>query len=285
MKHPLHYLAVVVFALTTLSPCRATGEEAAPPALSLANVYRDDIDLADYWISEKLDGVRAFWDGESLYSRRGNRIAAPAWFTDGFPPVLLDGELWMGRGTFEALSGAVRRVAPDDGVWRRIRFMVFDLPAHRGTFDERLAQLRTLLAGLDESRIALVEQFRVANREDLTAMLERIDADGGEGLMLRRGGSRYRAGRSDDLLKLKTHDDAEAVVVEHLPGKGKYRGMMGSLLVEMPDGRRFKLGTGFTDEMRREPPPVGTTVTYKHYGKTRNGIPRFASFVRIRPEI
>ena len=190
----------------------------------------------------------------------------------------------MGRGTFERLSSIVRRQATREDAWSGVRYMVFDLPGHAGTFDQRLDRLKELLSTAETSRISLVEQFRIADDAELTALLDRIVASGGEGLMLRKGDSHYRRGRSDDLLKLKLHQDAEAVVVAHLPGRGKYTGMLGSLLVEMPDGRRFKLGTGFSDEMRRRPPPVGATVTYKHYGKTRNGIPRFASFLRVRPE-
>ena len=235
-------------------------------------------------MSEKLDGVRARWDGAALYSRRGNRLHAPPWFVEGFPAEPLDGELWLGRGTFEKLSGVVRRAVPDDDAWRGVRFMVFDLPAHPADFDGRLRRLRELFAGLASPRLGLVEQFRVADHAELLAALDRVVALGGEGLMLHDGRARYRAGRTNDLLKVKRHEDAEAVVVAHLPGRGKYAGLLGSLLVETPDGRRFRLGSGFSDEERRRPPPVGTTVTYKHYGVTRNGIPRFASFLRVRPE-
>ena len=265
--------------------CHLTAAEArSVGAASLANTYRGDIDLSRYWASEKLDGVRARWDGEALYSRRGNRFNAPAWFVDGFPPDALDGELWMGRGTFDALSGAVRRQTPDAPLWRRIRYMVFDLPELKAPFDERLQRMREMFADPPSSHIGLVEQFRVASEAELMATLDRVVAGGGEGLMLRDGRSFHRAGRSDDLLKLKTYEDAEAIVIAHLPGKGKYTGMLGSLLVQMPDGRRFRLGTGFSDELRRDPPPVGATVTYKYTGTTVNGIPRFASFLRIRDE-
>ena len=253
-------------------------------AVSLANAYRADIDLSRYWVSEKLDGVRARWDGEALYSRRGNRFNAPAWFVAGFPAEALDGELWMGRRTFDALSGAVRRKSPDADAWRRIRYMVFDLPGLQGPFDERLQRMRQMFEDPPSPHIALVEQFRVASEAELMATLDRVVAGGGEGLMLRDGRSLHRAGRSDDLLKLKTYEDAEAVVVAHLPGKGKYTGQLGSLLVEMPDGRRFRLGTGFTDADRRDPPHLGATVTYKYTGTTVNGIPRFASFLRVRDE-
>ena len=278
---------LVFVALLALFPSFVPAGEAQAPPLLLANVYRAeaDLDLDRYWVSEKLDGVRAYWDGRRLLSRSGNRFNAPPWFVEHFPRVPLDGELWMGRGTFERLSGAVRRQIPDDAEWRGIRFMMFDLPSSPATFDRRLQRLRETFRTIESSRIALVEQFRVADRDELMDVLNRVVEGGGEGLMLHRGSSLYAAGRTGDLLKLKVHEDAEAVVVGHLPGKGRLAGMLGALLVEMPDGRRFRLGTGFSDEERRNPPPLGATVTYKYYGKTRNGLPRFASFLRVRDEM
>ncbi len=267
--------------LTVLAPA-AGGGQPQPQLPSLANVYREGVDVTRYWVSEKLDGVRARWDGAALYSRGGRRFDAPPWFVAGFPPVALDGELWLGRGTFEALSGIVRRTRPAADAWRGIRFMVFDLPADPADFDGRLRRLRELFDEVESPHIALIEQFRVADHAELMAVLDRVVSAGGEGLMLHEGSARYRAGRSNDLLKVKRYEDAEAVVVAHLPGRGRYAGLLGSLLVETPDGRRFRLGSGFSDEERRRPPPVGATVTYKHYGLTRNGIPRFASFLRVR---
>ena len=265
----------------------AAAAEPAPPPMALANVYQDDVDVTAYWISEKLDGVRAWWDGDALYSRSGNRFHAPAWFVEDFPSQPLDGELWIGRGAFETLSGMVRR-GPGEAnadAWRRVRFMVFDVPSHGSDFDGRLEHMQEVFARVDSPYVGLVEQFRVADRAELMAALDRVVAAGGEGLMLRKAESLHRAGRSDDLLKLKLHQDAEATVVAHLPGKGKYEGMLGSLLVETPGGLRFRLGTGFSDDERRQPPPVGAIVTYRHYGTTEAGIPRFASFLRVRDEI
>ena len=224
MKRTFYCLQVFLLTWLAFGTGAGMAAETDPPALSLANTYHDDVDLGEYWVSEKLDGVRAFWDGEALVSRRGNRFIAPSWFVEGFPSEPLDGELWMGRGTFDALSGIVRRHVPEDGAWRKIRYLVFDLPMHPGTFDERLVRMKELLGGLDPSRIALVEQFRVGEDDELTAILDRVVKEGGEGLMLRRGESRYLAGRSDDLLKLKTFEDAEAVVVATPPGQGEVRG-------------------------------------------------------------
>ena len=275
----------VFAALLALPAFAASAGEAGAPPLLLANVYREDVALDRYWVSEKLDGVRAYWDGERLRSRKGNPINAPPWFVAHLPRVPLDGELWMGRGAFERLSGAVRRQRPDDAQWREIRFMVFDLPSSPATFDRRLQRLREMFETVASPYVALVEQFRVSGRAELMERLERVVAGGGEGLMLHKGSSLYAAGRSDDLLKLKTHEDAEAVVIGHLPGKGRLTGRLGALLVETPEGLRFRLGTGFSDEERRNPPPLGATVTYRHHGRTRNGVPRFASFLRIRDEI
>ena len=96
MKHAFLYLHVVLLAWLAFGAKSVMAAETDPPGLSLANTFRDDVDLGEYWVSEKLDGVRAFWDGETLVSRRGNPFVAPPWFVEGFPAAPLDGELWMG---------------------------------------------------------------------------------------------------------------------------------------------------------------------------------------------
>lgn len=255
------------------------------PALLLAGRYRPGIDLRDWWVSEKYDGVRAHWDGRQLRTRGGERIAAPPWFTAGWPALPMDGELWAGRGRFEHAQSAAAREQPDDAQWRALRYMVFDLPAHPGSFDERLAALRAAVSALDHTWVQAVPQRKVAGDAELQALLREVVRGGGEGLMLHRGASLYRAGRGDDLLKLKTHDDAEARVIAHVPGKGKHAGRLGALMVETPEGRRFALGTGFTDAQRADPPPVGSWVTYRFRGLHEgSGLPRFASFLRVRSD-
>ena len=257
---------------------------APPPALLLAQVYRPGMDLQDYWVSEKYDGVRGYWDGSALRTRGGETVNAPAWFTAGWPSTALDGELWAGRGQFTQAQSTTRRDNAGDAAWRQIRFMVFDLPAHPGSFDARLAALKTTVARISQPWVQAVPQQRIANDAALQALLQSTVRAGGEGLMLHRGASLYRAGRSDDLIKVKTHDDAEARVVAHLPGKGKHAGRLGALLVEMPNGQRFKLGTGLSDAEREAPPAIGSWVTYRFRGTHDSGLPRFASFVRVRTD-
>lgn len=258
--------------------------DGAPPPM-LATVYEAGIDVSEYWVSEKLDGVRGRWTGTKLLTREGNPVSAPAWFTDGWPDEPMDGELWIARGRFDEVSGIVRTREPDDGQWRRVRFMVFDLPAHGGSFDERVPHMRALLKDANVPWLQPIEQFRVRDADELDAKLESIVAAGGEGLMLHHRNARYRAGRSEHLLKYKPYDDAEARVVGHTPGEGKYAGMLGALIVERADGLRFRIGSGFTDAERANPPPVGNWITYRYNGLTSGGVPRFARFLRVRHDM
>ncbi len=253
------------------------------PALLLAEKYHQDIDLAAYWVSEKLDGVRAFWDGKQLISRGGNNFAAPSWFTADFPSVVLDGELWTGRGQFEKTVSIVSRHTPHDG-WRQVRYMVFDLPEAPGTFDERLQNLRSAVAASASEFLAVIPQHKVSDHKSLLEMLDTVVSNGGEGLMLHRGGSHYHGGRSVDLLKLKRFDDAEGIVIAHNPGQGRLTGLMGSVTVRTAQGVIIRIGNGFSDDERKNPPPIGTTITFKHQGFTATGKPRFPVFLRIRDD-
>ena len=262
-------------------PSALAAGPAAPPLL-LAEVFRGEVVLADYWVSEKLDGARALWDGHSLRFRSGRPVPAPEWFVAALPPEPLDGELWLGRGRFAELSGIVRRQQPRDDEWRQVRFMVFEQPDGAGSFTERVERLKTIVARAGVPWLQGVEQFRVADRAALQARLDAVVAAGGEGLMLHRADAPYLTGRSDALLKLKPRLDAEATVLAHLPGRGRLAGMMGALQVETAAGVRFQLGTGFTDAERRDPPPVGSQVTFIYRELTRDGVPRFASFWRRR---
>jgi len=254
----------------------------AAPSLMLADVYRPGMSLNDYWVSEKYDGVRGYWDGKQLWTRGGERIMAPAWFTAPLPRQPLDGELWAGRGRFAHAMSTVRSQTPNDVAWHEMRFMVFDLPAQGGDFTTRLAALRNLLPVTDAPWVVPVPQQRATTHAELQALLDKTIKMGGEGLMLHRGSSRYRGERNSDLLKVKPYEDAEARVIEHVAGKGRHSARLGALVVETSDGKRFKLGTGLTDAERENPPAIGSWVTYRYNGTTAKGLPRFARFMRVR---
>ncbi len=233
-------------------------------------------------MSEKLDGVRAYWDGVHLRFRSGRPIAAPDWFTNGLPKVALDGELWLGRGRFDTLSGIVRKTIPVDTEWHKLRYMIFDVPGATGSFAERARYILTVVEQSHQPWLQAVAQQKVANETALQALLKQTVQQGGEGLVLHRANALWSPGRHDALQKLKPMPDEEARVVAHLPGKGRHVGRLGALLLELPNGLRFALGTGFTDEQRSHPPPIGGVVTYRYRDRTPSGLPRFASFLRVR---
>ena len=257
---------------------------AEKPSLQLSGIYQSGTDVKDYWVSEKFDGVRGYWNGKQMISRQGNVISTPDWFIEHLPTVALDGELWSGRGEFDYLSGIVRKKTPREDEWRNVKYMIFDLPGSRSKFDIRLRELKKIITKVNKGHIELVEQRKVSNEQELMKLLDSVVGQGGEGLMLHRGSSIYKSRRTDDLLKLKKFLDAEAEVIKQLPGKGKFSGMMGALLVETPAGIRFKIGTGFSNAERRNPPLPGSIITFRYFGLTSKGKPRFASFIRVREE-
>ena len=261
--------------------------------LMLASVYSSLTHtplLKHYWVSEKYDGVRAYWNGKEFISRQGHVYQAPAWYRRNLPDFSLDGELWLGRGQFDRLSGIVRKKVPRDSEWKLVRYMVFDLPALSENFDRRL-QLLNELENLP-TWVTKVKQWRVSSEGELLKQLDDLVAQGGEGLMLHDGRSFYHAKRNDDLVKLKPSQDAEAIVVAHVPGKGKYQGQLGAIWVEanitakngLTALKRFKIGTGFSDRERQNPPRLGSVISFKYTGLTSKGIPRFARYWRIREQ-
>ncbi len=255
------------------------------PPLTLAKTYQADVDVSQYWVSEKLDGVRAYWDGQQLVSRQGNIYPAPVWFTQGFPHQALDGELWLGREQFQQLVSIVKKKQPIDSEWKTVQYFVFDLPQSKSIFNQRLKTLQALIKHSNSPYLHLVEQYRVADKSTLMRTLNQVVDAGGEGLMLHHADALYHSGRNTDLLKVKPFYDAEATVIAYIEGKGKFSGLLGALLVEMPNGLRFKIGSGFNLQQRQNPPKIGSMITYKYFGKTQKGIPRFASFLRIRKNI
>jgi DNA ligase-1 len=257
---------------------------AAPAVVMAARDGSPGMDPRGWLVSEKLDGVRAVWDGSRLRFRSGREIAAPAWFTRGLPATALDGELWLGRGRFDDLSGTVRRQVPDDAAWRGVRYALFDQPGSTLNFAQRAAWLSRWAAVAALPHVLAVPQFELPHAAALRQRLQSVVRAGGEGLMLHRADAMWMPGRSDALRKLKPQQDAEAVVIGHEPGKGRHQGRLGALVVQLPDGRALRLGTGFSDAEREDPPTLGQTVTFTYRGLTETGLPRFASFLRVRDE-
>jgi DNA ligase 1 len=257
-----------------------------PVSVQLAMPWPQTRSPQGFLVSEKLDGVRAVWDGRVLRFRSGRVIAAPAWFLSALPPVALDGELWIGRGAFDWLSGVVRQATPDDQAWRAVTYRVFDAPGHVGVFAERMRWLQATLQAANQAVnvpwLLPVTQEVLKDAPALQALLQDTVRQGGEGLVLHRADALWRPGRSDALYKFKPEADEEGQVVGYQAGKGRLTGMTGALWLQTPTGQRFALGAGLSDALRQNPPPIGAWVTYRYRDRTPSGLPRFASFLRVR---
>ena len=267
--------------LPALAPAASTIK---PPPLLLAHTWESDTDLCDWWISEKLDGVRAYWTGGQFLSRQGNVYHAPKWFIDNLPNVPLDGELWIDRKAFQQTVSIVRRHDQSEH-WRDVRFVIFDAPAAKGGFEARQEFLTTTLCEHQPQFARVLHQERCLGLQHLREELCRITSIGGEGLMLRQPGSRYEVGRSNTLLKAKLFSELDAQVVEHVTGQGRHRGRMGALHVQLANGLRFNVGTGFSDVQRETPPAIGSIIAVRYQELTDRGVPRFPSFLRVRRDV
>jgi DNA ligase-1 len=232
-------------------------------------------------MSEKLDGIRGFWDGKQLLTRGGKRVMAPDWFIENYPPFAIDGELWTKRADFEGISSIVRRKNPDER-WRKITHQIFEVPNQQGGLLDRLAVLRDYLKMRVDSPIKIIKQYPINQRHQVKRFLQNIVRKGGEGVVVRNPNTAYQTGRLSSALKVKQYLDTECVIEKILPGKGKYTGKMGALLCKTKKGVLVKIGSGFKDIQRENPPPIGTTITFKYFGLTKKGKPKYPVFLRIR---
>jgi DNA ligase-1 len=245
------------------------------PELFLLNKYNEDINVTSWYMSEKLDGVRAYWDGKKLISRSGKVFATPAFFVKEFPKDELDGELWSKRGDFSNISSIVNRKNPHLR-WSELTYNIFEVPNAEGNLLQRLKNVQ------NSKYIKLISQIKVKNQKHLDEFLEIIEKKGGEGVVVRNGELSYYAGRNSSALKVKSYIDAECEVVGYNEGKGKYEGMIGSLSCRVKGMQVIKIGSGLNDNQRAVPPKIGTIITFKYYGLTSKGNPRFPVFLRVR---
>ncbi len=251
------------------------------PDLFLLKTYDETKSVVGWVMSEKLDGIRGFWDGKQLLTRGGKRVMAPDWFIENYPPFAIDGELWTKRADFEGISSIVRRKNPDER-WRKITHQIFEVPNQQGGLLDRLAVLRDYLKMRVDSPIKIIKQYPINQRHQVKRFLQNIVRKGGEGVVVRNPNTAYQTGRLSSALKVKQYLDTECVIEEILPGKGKYTGKMGALLCKTKKGVLVKIGSGFKDIQRENPPPIGTTITFKYFGLTKKGKPKYPVFLRIR---
>jgi len=246
------------------------------PNLLLLKVYKDQ-NITGWVMSEKLDGIRAYWNGKNLISRGGKIIHAPKWFTKDYPPFPIDGELWTKRGDFENISAIVRDKTPTNG-WRGVTHNIFEVPNAKGNLWDRLSKVEPY----ESKIIKIIPQIKVKNKAHLKKFLKEIESKGGEGVVVRDPNSPYIAKRTSKALKVKSFYDTECKVTKHIQGHGKFKGMLGSLECKLENGTLFRIGSGFTNRQRKNPPPIGSSITFKYKEFTKYGKPRFPIFLRVR---
>lgn len=273
---PLRITALFVFILLAMQPLYGFAHQPMLP-----KIYSKHQDVIGWWMSEKLDGIRGYWDGEQLWSKNGHPFHPPAQFTQQLPPFALEGELWGGRGTFERTAATVLRQQPHDG-WFELKFAIFDVPDNDKCFRQQIILIKEWLQRHPSNHAFVIEQTPITSEGQLEQEQQRIHQLGGEGLIVRDPNAHYSTGRSSSIYKIKPYQDDEAIVLAHLSGKGKNTGHLGALLVQRADGITFKIGTGFSREERKNPPSIGATITFKYNGLYSSGIPKFPVFLRIR---
>ncbi len=277
-------LSMGLFLWTLAQHALASGivlEKSERPQLILLKSYHKGMDVKNWSMSEKLDGVRAYWNGQTLYSRSGRKIAAPKWFTKDFPNFKLDGELWTKRGDFEHITSIVNRHKPHNG-WKQITYEIFEVPDAPGSFPERLNRIKSWQQQQPSQYIHIVDQSVCKGPSHLQSFLSEVEQKGGEGVVIRNPDLPYHTGRSQTSLKVKSFQDAECQVTGYKKGRGKFIRMTGALYCQIQDQRVISIGSGLSNEERANPPPIGSIVTYKHNGYTSTGKPRFPVYLRIR---
>ena len=256
-----------------------------------------DQNVSGWLASEKLDGVRAYWDGENLLSRQGKRLNAPQSFTKNFPKFALDGELYANGLKFEEIQATVMDKLPDEKAWSRLKFHVFDVPEASGGLPRRLEVLAKFLKNEPNDNLIIIKQIKMHDNAQFLKFTKDIIARGGEGAVVREPNASYERKRSKNALKFKKFKDAECEVISINKGSGKNANLAGSLTCkalggkdkeekagESKEGTTFKIGSGLSDKNRQDPPKIGSIITYKFQNLTANGKPRFPIFLRVRED-
>jgi len=255
---------------------------ADPSKLVLLKTYKEDMNVTGWAMSEKLDGIRAVWNGKELISRNAKPLNPPVWFTRDFPPFALDGELWSFRGDFEHIVSIVN--SHDSNIsWRELKYHVFEVPEQEGGLLRRLEVLQAYLQEHPNKNIRIIKQVTIKDQAHAKAFFDEVVANKGEGVVIRDKTQKYYTGRTSHSLKYKPFIDDECKVVSITEGEGKFKGLMGSIRCDFK-GKIIKIGSGFSDKERRFPPKVGALVSFKYYGLTGLGNPKYPVYLRVRSD-
>jgi DNA ligase-1 len=264
--------------LSILTSLLSTPLFCSKPQLLLLNTYKDQ-NTTNWVMSEKLDGIRGFWDGKQLLSRSGKVIHAPKWFIKDYPTFEIDGELWTKRDDFDTISSIVRDKIPSNE-WKNIKHYIFEVPNAKGNLFQRLAKVKPF----ENEYIKILPQISIQNKAHQENYLKEIEAKKGEGIVVRDPNTLYINKRTSSALKVKNFKDSECKILGYTNGNGKYFGKVGAIICQLSNKKEFKIGSGMNDNFRKNPPKLGTEITFKYQNITKNGKPRFPVYLRIREQ-
>lgn len=259
------------------------------PEVMLAHKYQEKFHTGPYYVSEKLDGIRAITFKGKLYTRNGLKIHAPQWFLDSIPEGSYDGELWTTRGDFQKLSSIVRKKIPRDSEWKTVSYRIFDDYDSKNTFSATYNRLKKKLplCGSSNSRVCLEPQTYTESHNEIMQQFRQVRNKNGEGVILRKNTPYKQGVRTENMLKVKEFQEREATIV----GFTYYeKGRLKSLVCEWTthNGRKvqFKVFNGISEGMKhnggKEFFKIGDQVTVQFYEYTKNGLPRFPVFKGVR---
>jgi DNA ligase-1 len=248
------------------------------PKLLLLKTYKDQ-NITNWVMSEKLDGIRAYWDGKKLLTRSGKIINAPKWFIKDYPPFQIDGELWTKRNDFENIVSIVNDKIPSKK-WQTIKHYIFEVPNQSGDLFQRLSKAKPY----ENQYIKILEQIKVKDKNHLNKFLKQIESKNGEGVVVRDPKTEYINHRTTKALKVKSFKDDECIIIGYTKGTGKYENKVGAIKCKLKNGIIFKIGSGLNNDFREKPLPLETKITFKYQNLTKYGKPRFPVFLRERKE-
>lgn len=300
----LNKLLILIFTFTSFLIADSNKLQFSIYSKLLSIESSQNINFNNFVMSEKLDGVRAIFDRKTIKTRSGRKICPPQFWLKEFEnlnEIKLDGELWIARGKFGEISSAVAKFSGDkcdnnnkSDIWQEISYNIFDSDICE---NKSIKNCEKILKEKFKNfkYIKIIEQKEAKNKENIDKFFNEIIKKGGEGIILRENLPKDFNNRI--AYKYKPFYDAECIVKEHIKGKGKNSGKLGSILCEMnikdlPQFRdsiesqiiNFKIGTGFNETQRKNPPKIGEKIQFRYNELTKNNIPRFAVFIRIRNE-
>ena len=246
--------------------------------------------IESYAISEKFDGVRGIWDGKEMFSKNGKKLAIPPCFAEKLAILELkdgefvEGELWADYGKFAEVSSLARRKNPTCAEFESVKYLIFNAQFNESSdFLANLSKIQSILESHKTPQIRTITQHKFSSSKELQDFFDAVVAKGGEGVILRD---------SHTAFKLKAQHDAECKIIDYTRGKGRLGGKVGSIVCEsladknagIKNGIIFRIGSGLSDEMRTNPPKIGTIITYKFSGVSKNSVPLHTRFWRVYGE-